>query len=139
MLDYAQYLRMYQETDIALDSFPYNGGTTTCEALWMGVPVVALAGQYGAARSGVSLLSVLGLGHLIAATPERYLAIAQQLAADPGQLSTLRATMRERMRNSPLMDAPGFSRALETAYREMWRTWCRENNTAAKPGRIGPV
>ncbi|HEY5291760.1 MAG TPA: tetratricopeptide repeat protein [Burkholderiales bacterium] len=138
-LDYAQYLRMYQETDIALDSFPYNGGTTTCDALWMGVPVVALAGQYGAARSGVSLLSVLGLGHLIAATPERYVAIAQQLAANPGQLSTLRATMRERMRNSPLMDAPGFSRALETAYREMWRTWCREKSAAAKPGGSGPA
>jgi predicted O-linked N-acetylglucosamine transferase (SPINDLY family) len=139
MLDYAQYLRMYQETDIALDSFPYNGGTTTCDALWMGVPVVTLAGQYGAARSGASLLSALGLGHLIAATPERYVAIAQQLAADPVQLGTLRATMRERMRNSPLMDAPGFTRALESAYREMWRTWCRENGPAANPGRIAPA
>jgi len=139
MLPYAQYLRMYQETDIALDSFPYNGGTTTCDALWMGVPVVALAGQYGAARSGVSLLSVLGLNHLIAATPEHYLAIAQQLAADPAQLSTLRATMRERMRNSPLMDAPGFSRALESAYREMWRSWCRKQSTAPGPAQTGPA
>ena len=94
------------------------------------MPVVALAGQYGAARSGVSLLSVLGLNHLIAATPEHYLAIAQQLAADPAQLSTLRATMRERMRNSPLMDAPGFSRALERAYREMRRDWCRKESAA---------
>ena len=133
MLDYARYLEQYRQTDIALDSFPYNGGTTTCDALWMGVPVITLAGTYGAARSGVSLLSSVGLHELIAQTPEDYLAIARRLAAEPEALGTLRAGMRGRMRASPLMDGAGFARALEALYRGIWRDWCR-----ARPGTLTP-
>lgn len=125
MLDYAQYLDLCRETDIALDPFPCNGGTTSCDALWMGIPVVTLAGGFGVARAGVSLLSTLGLHRLIAQTPEQYLAIARNLAADLDALSALRSGMRARMRASPLMDAPGFTRALEAVYREIWRDWCR--------------
>jgi len=132
MLDYMRYLDSYREVDIALDSFPYNGGTTSCEALWMGVPVVTLAGSYGAARSGVSLLSTIGLRELIARTPEDYLAIARKLAADLDALSALRGGMRARMRASPLMDGPGFARALEAGYREIWRDWCRARDTSAR-------
>ncbi len=124
MLVYAQYLDMYRRTDIALDPFPYNGGTTTCDSLWMGVPLVTLAGCFGQARAGVSLLSSVGLRGLIAQTPEDYLAIARALAADLDALSALRSGMRERMRASPLMDGPGFGRALETIYRGIWRDWC---------------
>jgi predicted O-linked N-acetylglucosamine transferase (SPINDLY family) len=125
MLEYGRYLELYREVDIALDSFPYNGGTTSCEALWMGVPVVTLAGTYGAARSGVSLMSTIGLRDLIAQTPDEYLSIARALAADLGRLSALRAAMRARMRASPLMDGQGFARALEAHYRQIWRDWCR--------------
>jgi predicted O-linked N-acetylglucosamine transferase (SPINDLY family) len=130
MLDYAQYLDMYRETDIALDTFPYNGGTTTCDSLWMGVPVITLAGDYGQARAGVSLLSTVGLRALIAQTPEDYLAIARALAADLDALSALRSGMRARMRASPLMDAAGFARDLEAVYREIWRDWCRAQAAA---------
>ena len=127
--EYADYLRAYREVDIALDPFPYNGGTTTCESLWMGLPVITLAGQYGPARSGVSLLSAAGLGECIAQDPEEYLAIARRLCADSPQLGRLRAAMRERMRRSPLMDADGFTRALESIYRDMWRSWCAQTRS----------
>jgi predicted O-linked N-acetylglucosamine transferase (SPINDLY family) len=113
------------EQAIALDPFPCNGGTTSCDALWMGIPVVTLAGGFGVARAGVSLLSTLGLHRLIAQTQEEYLAIARNLAADLDALSALRSGMRARMRASPLMDAPGFARDLEAVYREIWRDWCR--------------
>ncbi len=130
-LNYLEYLRMYQEADIALDPFPFNGGTTTCEALWMGVPVITLAGQYGLARSGVSLLSVVGLNGLIAETPDGYIAAATQLAADLQQLNGLRVTLRERMGKSPLMDAPGFTHSLEIAYRDIWHAWCAQERVSS--------
>jgi predicted O-linked N-acetylglucosamine transferase (SPINDLY family) len=107
--------------DIALDTFPYHGTTTTCEALWMGVPVVTLAGQTHASRVGVSLLSNLGHPEWIATSPEGYVKIAVELAGDLPRLAQLRSTLRGRMEASPLMDAPGFAREIEAAYREMWR------------------
>jgi protein O-GlcNAc transferase len=127
-LTYPQYLRTYHEADIALDPFPFNGGTTTCESLWMGLPVITLAGQYGPARSGVSLLSAVGLGELIAETPAGYIAIAKRLSADVRHLNALRTTLRERMRNSPLMDAVAFTRSLETVYRDIWQDWCAKQS-----------
>jgi predicted O-linked N-acetylglucosamine transferase (SPINDLY family) len=120
-----EYLDTYaQAIDIALDPFPYNGGTTTCDALWMGVPVVTLAGQRAVSRAGVSLLNNVGLPELIAQSPEQYVALARDLARDLPRLSQLRAELRPRMRNSPLMDATRFARDIESAYRAMWRSYC---------------
>jgi protein O-GlcNAc transferase len=124
-VDSREHLSMYAQVDIALDPFPYNGTTTTCEALWMGVPVVSLAGRAHAGRVGVSLLNAVGLSDLVAQDREQYRHLAAGLARDPDRLQRFRADLRDRMRRSPLMDAAGFSRALETAYRRMWRAWCR--------------
>ncbi|MBI1942452.1 MAG: tetratricopeptide repeat protein [Betaproteobacteria bacterium] len=112
-------LAAYREIDIALDVFPYAGMSATCEALWMGVPVVTLAGRTCASRTGASILSSIGLAELVATTPEQYAAIVLRLAGQLDERRALRAGMRERMRASPLLDAARFTRALEDAYREM--------------------
>jgi predicted O-linked N-acetylglucosamine transferase (SPINDLY family) len=118
------HLALYDQVDIALDSYPYHGTTTTCEAMWMGVPVITLAGTDHRSRVGVSLMSNVGLPELIAQTPEQYVQIAADLANDLPRLAELRRTLRSRMQASPLMDAPRFARNVEAAYRQMWRTWC---------------
>jgi protein O-GlcNAc transferase len=120
----AEHLASYSRVDIALDPFPYNGTTTTCEALWMGVPVVALRGDRHAGRVGASLLAQLGLNDLIADSVEEYVEIAAALAGDPARLADLRRSLRPRMAGSPLCDAPSFARKIEAAYRTMWRNWC---------------
>ena len=120
----AEHLATYGRVDIALDTYPYHGTTTTCEALWMGVPVITLAGRTHVNRVGVSLLTNAGLPELIADTAEQYVEIAAKLAADIPRLTELRANLRERMASSPLMDAPRFARNVEEAYRQMWRAWC---------------
>mgnify|MGYP001597396527 CR=1 FL=1 len=117
-------LQQYLEIDIALDPFPCNGGTTTCESLWMGVPVVSRSGRSGASRSGISLLTNAGLAQLVARSREEYVDIALGLATDLPALAQLRATLRERLRASPLLDAAGFTRDLEALYRDAWRSWC---------------
>jgi predicted O-linked N-acetylglucosamine transferase (SPINDLY family) len=131
-----EHLQAYRDVDIALDSYPYNGATTTCEALWMGVPVVSLAGETHASRMGASILGAVGLQELVAQTPDQYLDIATGLARDPARLAALRAGLRARMRASALMDAQGFTRDLESAYREMWRSWCAEESKRSFFGRI---
>jgi protein O-GlcNAc transferase len=119
--DHAAHLAAYNSIDIALDTAPYHGTTTTCDALWMGVPVVTLAGQTHVSRVGVSLLTNIGLGELVASNADHYIQLAVDLANDPNRLETMRHTLRQRMKESPLMDAAGFARDVEEAYREMWR------------------
>jgi predicted O-linked N-acetylglucosamine transferase (SPINDLY family) len=119
-----EYLKLYHRVDVGLDSFPYNGHTTSLDSLWMGVPVVTLVGQTVVSRAGWCQLSNLGLTELAAQTPEQYVKIAVQLAGDLPRLKELRSTLRKRMEASPLMDAPRFARNIEAAYRQMWRTWC---------------
>ncbi|MBL8386269.1 MAG: tetratricopeptide repeat protein [Burkholderiales bacterium] len=117
------FLAEYRQIDIALDPFPYNGGTTTCDALWMGVPVVTLAGDRFCGRMGVSLLHRVGLPDLVAADADAYVRIAAALAADPARLDDLRAGLRARMAASPLCDGRRAAAELEQAYRTMWRDW----------------
>ncbi len=119
---FKDHLAIYSAVDIALDSFPYNGGTTTCEALWMGVPVVTVAGDRHVSRMGASLLSAVGLDELIARDIDGLVAICVRLASDAGRLAELRRTLRDRMRRSPLMNEPAFARALERSYLEMWES-----------------
>jgi predicted O-linked N-acetylglucosamine transferase (SPINDLY family) len=121
-----EHLSMYGEVDVALDPFPYNGTTTTCEALWMGVPVVALAGNMHVSRVGASLLTAVGLTKLIAADTQQYIALATSLAGDASQRKELRRTLRQQMQASTLMDAAGFTRGLEVTYRQMWRDFARD-------------
>lgn len=120
----ADHLVSYADVDIGLDPFPYNGTTTTCEAFWMGVPVVTLRGDRHAARVGASLLAQIGLRELIADTVEEHVEKAVGLARDVGRLQSLRGEMRARVLASPLMDERGFARHFETALRDMWRQWC---------------
>jgi protein O-GlcNAc transferase len=120
----SQYLSTYLQMDLALDPFPYGGGTTTCDALWMGVPVLSLAGQTGVGRGGLSILSNIGLAELVAHNADEYVQIAVALAGDLPRLGNLRTALRERMQKSPLMDAHRFARNIEAAYRDMWRQWC---------------
>jgi predicted O-linked N-acetylglucosamine transferase (SPINDLY family) len=118
------HLDLYGRVDIALDPFPYNGTTTTCEALWMGVPVVTLEGCAHAGRVGVSLLTAVGLGDLVAHSPDDYVAKVAALANDPARRTDLRGRLRGMMAASPLCDAAGLARSIEAAYRDMWRRWC---------------
>lgn len=123
--DGPSYMATYGEIDIALDPSPFAGGTTTFDALWMGVPVVTLAGERRASRGGRSILATLGRPEWVAETAGEYLAIAQRLAANPAELARIRSGLRDEIRNSPLMDNVGFTRDVENHYRTIWRQWCR--------------
>ncbi len=120
-----QYLQDYSDIDIALDPFPYHGGSTTLDALWMGVPVVTLAGRITVQRTGVSLLTAIGLGQLVAHSPEEYLKTALLLAAAVPKIPGSRDNLRKALLDSPLMDEVGIVRDVENAYRDMWRIWCK--------------
>jgi predicted O-linked N-acetylglucosamine transferase (SPINDLY family) len=125
----AEHLALYHQVDIALDPFPYNGTTTTCDALWMGVPVITLRGHRHAGRVGASLLTQVGLTDLIADSIEEYVELALALAGNPGRLDALRRTLRPRMATSPMCDEGAFACKMEAAFRSMWQHWC-----AASPG-----
>src|SRR5205807_6175514 len=127
----AEYLALHHRIDLGLDTFPYNGQTTTLDAAWMGVPVVTLVGQTAVGRSGASLLRNLGLPELIARTPDQFVECAANLATDLPRLAQLRASLRERLHSSPLMDAPRFARNVESVYRRIWQQWCASS-------KIGP-
>jgi predicted O-linked N-acetylglucosamine transferase (SPINDLY family) len=133
---FAAHLDRYREIDIALDVFPYNGAATSCEALWMGVPLITLAGPTHVSRVGASILSGAGLSELIASSAEEYVQKALELARDVERLRALRATMRDRLTRSPLLDAQGFARSVESAYLGMWDRWVVEEEKAAPPPTI---
>ncbi|CDH44155.1 tetratricopeptide repeat protein [Candidatus Contendibacter odensensis] len=116
----------YHQLDIALDPFPHNAGTTTFEALWMGVPVVSLRDRPSMGRFGDAILDAMGLSEWVADSVEDYLAIVARLASDLDALSVWRATLRGRMLASPLCDESGFTRDLENAYRQMWQIYCQQ-------------
>ncbi|MEA5617804.1 tetratricopeptide repeat protein [Cronbergia sp. UHCC 0137] len=127
--DSNDHLAFYGNIDIALDTFPYNGTTTTCEALWMGVPVITLEGETHTHRVGVSLLTSIGLPELIATICQDYVSIAVTLSTDLEKLSQLRSTLREKVANSPLCNALTHTRSIETAYRNMWRHYCQQGKS----------
>lgn len=114
------YFQQYRQIDIALDPFPWGGGTTTCDALWMGVPVVTLAGQTPVSRSGLSLVTSAGMPELAADSVERYIQIAIELATRPADLALRPQLIRQQMIGSRLMDLPRFVRQVEAAYLQMW-------------------
>jgi predicted O-linked N-acetylglucosamine transferase (SPINDLY family) len=120
-----RFYALADEIDIALDPFPYNGTTTTCEALWMGIPVVSVVGATSVSRCGYALLKSVGLEELCGRDEAGYVRIATGLAGDLNRLATLRHCMRPRLEASPLRDEAGLARDIEEAYRAMWRKWCR--------------
>ena len=124
----ASHLSIYNDVDIALDTFPYNGTTTTCEALWMGVPVVTLKGERHASRVGASLLRTVGLEACVAESPEDYVLTAKLMAEHRGILKTTRRTLRETVLRSPLCDNKAHTRTLEDAFRATWQIWCEQNS-----------
>jgi predicted O-linked N-acetylglucosamine transferase (SPINDLY family) len=126
-----QYLELYHRIDVGLDTFPYNGHTTSLDSFWMGVPVITLVGKTVVGRAGLSQLTNLGLTELIAQTPEQYVQIAAELSGDLPRLAELRRTLRARMQASPLMDGPRFARNVEAAYRQMWRNWCARGENSS--------
>jgi predicted O-linked N-acetylglucosamine transferase (SPINDLY family) len=134
------YLTLYHALDIALDPFPYNGVTTTCDALWMGVPVISPAGGMSASRQGVRFLRNVGLDELLAESLEDYVRIASDLASDLARLADLRSGLRERMIRSPLTDAPRLTRDLEAAYRALWEQWlARRDPLTVAAGKRPPI
>ncbi len=118
-----EYFARYHDLDVCLDPFPFNGHTSTMDALWMGVPVVTLRGRTAVARGGVSILSNLGLTDWIADDFQQYVSIAKQMAGDLPWLAELRRTLRTRMQESPIMNGPLFVRNVEAAFRHMWQQW----------------
>lgn len=118
------HLAQYHAIDMALDTFPYHGTATTCEALWMGVPVLTLAGNTHHSRVGVSLLHQLGLDRFVAKSPIDFVRVATECVRAPHELATLRSELRSRMRASPLMNELQFTREFEAALHSMWRHWC---------------
>jgi predicted O-linked N-acetylglucosamine transferase (SPINDLY family) len=131
------FLEQYNQIDLVLDPFPYSGGLTTCEALWMGVPTVTLPGDTFASRHSASHMSNAGLPDWIASGVDSYAAIAVARTQDLQALAPLRAGLRARVKASPLCDAPRFGRALGAALRTAWRAWCEEyalDRLAVPPG-----
>lgn len=122
--DTKSHLTLYHDVDLTLDTFPYHGTTTTCEALWMGVPVISLAGDTHRSRVGASLLTAVGRPEWIAPTPDEYVRLAVELARDSGRITAERAGLRAAMQQSPLLDHAGQAARFGAALRACWTTWC---------------
>ena len=120
-----EHLKLYNQIDIALDTYPYNGTTTTFEALWMGVPVISLVGQHHMSRVGLTILTRFGMAFLAASTPQEYVTRATALAAKRQTLAEMRAIMRKTIAGASLCNTNRFVRNVEAVYREMWHRWCR--------------
>jgi predicted O-linked N-acetylglucosamine transferase (SPINDLY family) len=140
----AAHLGCYGRVDVALDTYPYHGTTTTCEALWMGVPVVTLIGDRHASRVGASLLCAAGHPEWVAHDPDEYVRIAAGLARDPGLRDALRSELRDDMRSGPLMDHDGQAARFGSALRTTWKAWCAGRAAANSPillnsGDAGPM
>ena len=123
-LEHCDFLGRYADVDIALDTSPYNGVTTTCDALWMGVPVVTMLGEHFISRNSASILTAVGLQELIATTQQQYIDIAIDLANEPDKRRSMKTCLRKQFGESALGDSRRFTRNLEDAYRKMWRKWC---------------
>jgi predicted O-linked N-acetylglucosamine transferase (SPINDLY family) len=121
------YFARLAAADIALDTAPFSGGTTTCDALWMGVPVITLPGSRPSSRSAASILTTAGLADWIASTPGDYVRLAVEFSGNKPMLAAVRKSLRERFQHSPLMDEKRFVRDLEAIYRDMWRRWCESD------------
>ncbi len=132
-----KHLEWYHRVDIALDSYPYHGTTTTCEATWMAVPTVSLLGEAHVSRVGLSLLATVGLEDLVAHSPNEYVSKTAALANDLPRLSDIRQGLRPKMQASALMDAVRFARNIEITYRQMWRKWCE--NQPPLTTKLGPI
>jgi protein O-GlcNAc transferase len=136
----SEYLKLYHRIDLGLDTFPYNGHTTSLDSLWMGVPVITKLGNTAVGRAGYSQLSNLNLRELVAQSDEEFVQIAVNLANDLPRLADLRMNLRQRTERSPLMDAERFARNVETAFRRMWQAWVTQSSAGA-PGlspRLSP-
>jgi len=130
------HLNLYNSVDIGLDTFPYNGTTTTFEALWMGVPVITIKGDIHISRVSYSILSNIGLEELVAESSDEYISKAVSLAGDIDKIKHLRKDLRSIMINSPLMNEQGFTRILEHEYRNMWVKWCSKQVAYEEQGRV---
>jgi predicted O-linked N-acetylglucosamine transferase (SPINDLY family) len=124
----AGHLAAYSFVDLGLDTFPYTGTTTTCEAMWMGVPVVSYAGSAHVERVGASVLAAAGLAEFTAHDERGYVELAVGAAASLERLASLRASLRERLSASPLLDEVSFTLRLEAVYRQLWRRWCAQQS-----------
>jgi predicted O-linked N-acetylglucosamine transferase (SPINDLY family) len=122
---FSRHLQSYNAIDIALDPFPFNGSTTSFEALWMGVPLVTLAGDVMAARWTTSMLHALDLDEFVAHTRDEYVGLAARMTDDPSSLEKLRSTLRARVESSPLCDGVGRARQIGRFMRAVWRRWCQ--------------
>jgi len=118
------YMRSFADIDIALDTSPYSGGTTTCDALWMGVPVLTMPGIRPASRSAAGILATIGLSEWIADSPDDYVSRAVKLGREREIIGNLHRTLRKRMLDSPLMQEAAFARDVEQTWRQLWRNWC---------------
>ena len=127
-----EYMQLYNSVDIAFDTYPYNGTTTTCDALWMGVPVISMIGRHHACRVGLSILTRVGLEFFAASTPNEFVARATALAQNLEALVDIRYSMRRRMTESTLCNPKSFADSMENAYRDMWRQWCRSSEATVR-------
>jgi len=126
--DFDSYLSGHADVDIVLDTFPWNGHTVSCHALWMGVPVITLAGNRHSSRMGASILTNLNLNACIASSKPEFITAAATLSQDTQQLESLRQELRPRMQASKLCDSQEFTQQLEQQYRRMWKEWCTNNH-----------